>query len=548
MGNTPLKLTRKSLATQTWPQGYHLPGFDIEAMVKATTQAPAWLHIGAGNIFRIFVAGLQQDLLEAGHTDKGIVVYESYDEGIIPASFTPYDNLTLAVTLNADGSVAKQVIASIADAFGADLSRLCGVIAQPSLQMISLTITEKGYAVFPDKICPGPDQAVTAMEQVTAGLYARFQAGAPPLALVAMDNFAENGTKVANAAKTIAKAWQVGGKVPAPFVEYVKAQAYPWTMIDKITPQPSKAIAEILEKDDYSSTQITQTAKNTTVASFVNAEGPQYLVIEDCFPNGRPPLEKAVGKGVFMTDRETVRKADQMKVCACLNPLHTILGVCGTLLGYPTIAACMQDKRLVALIKKAANEAMPTVANPGIINPQDFLNEVVTQRFPNPFIPDTPARINADASQKIPVRFGETLKARKAAGLPIAGADTSMDGTHGGLEAIPRFIALWLRYRMGKDDTGAEIELSPDPRLPEAVLPLLQLDMGANVKSPETCQADCTKVANLRPILSDASIFGVDLYAVGLADTIEKFFVQLTSHPGAVSKFLDDTAQLFAMS
>jgi len=331
-----------------------------------------------------------------------------------------------------------------------------------------------------------------------------------------MDNFAENGTKVSQAAEAIATAWHKAGNAPAAFIDYVKAQAYPWTMIDKITPQPSKAVAEILAKDGYTATDITQTAKSTTVASFVNAEGPQYLVIEDNFPNGRPPLEKTIGRGVFLTDRETVRKADQMKVCACLNPLHTVLGVCGTLLGLPTIAACMQDKRLVAFINHAATEAMPTVANPGIINPQDFLNEVVTQRFPNPFIPDTPARINQDSSQKIPVRFGETLKARKAADLDIVG-----------LEAIPRFVALWLRFRMGKDDTGAVIELSPDPRIPEAVLPLEGLDLG-----------DAAKSANLRPILSDTTIFGVDLYAVGLADKVQSIFEELAAKPGAVSSLL----------
>ncbi|MCL2377980.1 MAG: mannitol dehydrogenase family protein [Defluviitaleaceae bacterium] len=511
-----LTLTKESLSQGNWPASYKLPGFDIEAMTQRTKEAPTWLHIGAGNIFRIFLAGLQQDLLDAGHTNTGIVVYESYDEGIIPASFTPYDNLTLAVSLGEDGSIQKRIIASMADAFHSDLERLSQVIAMPSLQIITFTITEKGYAA--QNICKSPSNAATAMEQVTAGLLARYNADAPPLALVAMDNFAENGTKVSAAAIAIAKAWQENNQAPAGFAEYVQAQSYPWTMIDKITPSPSPAVAKILESEGFASTAITQTAKHTTIAPFVNAEGPQYLVIEDAFPNGRPPFEKAIGAGVYLTDRETVRKSDQMKVCACLNPLHTILGVCGTLLGYPTIAACMQDKRLVALINHAAREAMPTVANPGIINPQDFLNEVVTKRFPNPFIPDTPARINMDASQKIPVRFGVTLSARSAAGMDIAG-----------LEAIPRFIALWLRYRMATDDTGAPMALSPDPKLPAAVLPLEGLRLGEDAKT-----------ADLQPILSDTDTFGVDLYAAGLAGKITEIFTESASQPGAVSRLLSE--------
>jgi len=512
-----LKLTKESLQNPAqWPANYKLPGFDVEQMARRTTKAPTWLHIGAGNIFRIFLAGLQQELLEAGHTDTGIVVYESYDEGIIPASFAPYDNLTLAVSLGSDGSAQKRVIASVADAFHSNPARLCEIIAQPSLQLITFTVTEKGYAAT--NICPSPSAATTAMEQVTAGLLARHKADAPPLALVAMDNFAENGTKVANAAIAIAKAWHAAGSAPASFIEYVQAQSYPWTMIDKTTPSPSPAVAEILEAEGFASTAITQTEKHTTVAPFVNAEGPQYLVIEDAFPNGRPPFEKAIGQGVYLTDRETVRKSDQMKVCACLNPLHTILGVCGTLLGYPTIAACMQDKRLVAFINRAAGEAMPVVANPGIINPQDFLQEVVTKRFPNPFIPDTPARINMDASQKIPVRFGVTLNSRAAAGLDVAG-----------LSAIPRFIALWLRYRMAIDDTGNAMPLSPDPKLPAAVLPLEGLSLGQDAKA-----------VNLQPILSDTATFGVDLYVTGLAGKVKEIFEMLAEKPGEVSRLLNE--------
>ena len=504
-----LTLTRESLRHKdSWPTSFKLPNFDIEAMTTRTSQAPTWLHIGAGNIFRIFVAGLQQDLLEAGHTDTGIIVYESYDEGIIPASFTPYDNLTLAVSLGTDGSVKKRIIASVADAFYSDLSRLCEVIAKPSMQLISFTITEKGYGAA--NICPSPGTAKTAMEQVTAGLLARFQAGGPPLALVAMDNFAENGTKLADAIEAIADKWSSQGSVPADFVDYVKAQAYPWTMIDKITPRPSEAVAKLLAADGYTDTAITETTKHTFAASFVNAEASQYLVIEDSFPNGRPSLGKA---GVYMTDRETVRKVDQMKVCACLNPLHSVLAISGMLLNLPTIADCMKDERLVKLIRQAAKEALPMVENPGILNPEDFLEEVLTKRFPNPFIPDTPARIASDTSQKIPVRFGENLKARQERGLPFDE-----------LSATPLFIALWLRYRIGLDDKGNVLNLSPDPRCPQAAVALGDLQLGQST--------------DLRPILSDATIFGVDLYAVGLGERIEEIFKSLSAKAGAVDAML----------
>jgi len=509
-----MKLNLESISRPSDWAGYELPKFDVSAMVERTKKSPTWLHMGAGNIFRIFVAAAQQDLLEAGLADTGIIVYEAYDENIVPKSFAPYDNLTLGVTLNADGSIQKRVIASMADAFSCNLARLKEVIASPSLQLISLTITEKGYAVNPETVCADPSVAATTIEQIVSGLLSRFEASSPPLALVTMDNFAENGAQLAKSVLAVAEAWLTAGKVSAEFISYVKSQKFPWTMIDKITPRPSEDVAKILAADGYEDTEITETEKHTFVASFVNAEAAKYLIIEDDFPNGRPPLEKA---GVYMTDRETVRKMDQMKVCACLNPLHTILAVSGMLLNYPTISACMKDERLVALLHRAANEALPVVPHPGILDPADFLNEVLTERFPNPFIPDAPARIASDTSQKVPIRFGVTLKERKEKGLPMEE-----------LEAIPLFIALWMRYRMGIDDTGAKMDLSPDPRLPEALNILYGIPFGKGTE------------IDLKPILSNANLFGINLYEAGLGEKIEKLFVELSIRTGAVSKKLTE--------
>ena len=91
------------------------------------------------------------------------------------------------------------------------------------------------------------------------------------------------------------------------------------------------------------------TSKNTYISSFVNAEQTQYLVIEDLFPNSRPSLEKV---GVIFTDRETVDKVEKMKVCTCLNPLHTILAIYGCLLSYTSISEEMKDKHLKGFIQK----------------------------------------------------------------------------------------------------------------------------------------------------------------------------------------------------
>ena len=487
-----------------WPK-YSLPAFDISAMAERTKKEPVWLHMGAGNIFRIFPAVLQQELIEAGYADRGIIVCECYDDELIPASMTPYDNLSLAVTLKADGNADKKIVASMAEAITASTGRerLMEVCAAPSLQMITFTITEKGYKAA------DPHDTNNIMNYITDGLLKRYKAGAPPLSLVSMDNCSQNGSVLKNAVKSTAEAKIKENKTEPDFIQYIESLAFPWTMIDKIVPRPSVEVAKILEAEGYENTAVKTTAKGTWIASFVNGEECQYLVIEDSFPNGRPPLEKA---GVLFTDRETVEKSEKMKVCTCLNPLHTVLATAGCMLGYTFMSDVIGDKHLRAFAEHLAfKESMPVVVNPGIIDPKKFLHDVLNERIPNPFIKDTPQRIAEDNSQKIPIRFGETIKARRNAGLP----DTE-------LEAIPFFFAIYARYLMGVDDKLEEMPVERDPRRDELM---------AHMKGPY----------NLRALFSDAGLFGVDLYADKgiLAKKAEAYFSELTEGPGAVARALE---------
>ena len=61
--------------------------------------------------------------------------------------------------------------------------------------------------------------------------------------------------------------------------------------------------------------------------------------------------------------------------------------------------------------KLGRQECLPAAADPGILDPGKFLDRVIRVRLPNPFTPDTPQRIAADCSQKIPVRFGPAVRA-----------------------------------------------------------------------------------------------------------------------------------------
>lgn len=528
-----MKLNLQDLKNrQPWlDKGYELPSFPLEQVRAATLAEPTWLHFGAGNIFRAFPAVLQQQLLEQGLSSKGIIVCEAYDEEIIEKAFRPYDNLTLAVTLKADGSLHKQVVASIVHAVTArgHMAFLEEVFTAPSLQLVTLTITEKGYSLtdarggyYPQVVreFESPAEEPKSLMGLIARLcYKRYKAGRLPLALVSLDNCSQNGTVLYRAVKTFAQEWHKRGLVDPGFVDYLDNRdlvSFPWTMIDKITPRPSEEVRKVLEQDGYESAAIACTGKNTFVSSYVNAEEVQYLVIEDAFPNGRPPLEQA---GVIFTDRETVDKVEKMKVGTCLNPLHTVLAVYGCLLGYTSVAEEMKDEHLKLFIERLAyREGLPVVVDPGIIRPEDFLREVIDKRLPNPFLPDAPQRIACDTSQKIPMRFGQTLQAYVKAGQDISG-----------LTYIPLFIAGWLRYLLAVDDEGQSFVPSPDPMLDVLQDYLRGLHLGY--------QGDLT--GYVKPILSDARIFGVDLYQYGLAAKVEGMFRELLAGKGAVRQTLD---------
>ena len=509
--------------------GIALPRYDVEAMKAQTLQRPSWVHFGAGNIFRGFLAAAQQTLLNAGVTDTGILAAESFDFQIIDKVYEPYDELSLLVRMHADGSYDKEVVASVAggykaDCAGPDWARLVQVFQDPNLQLASFTITEKGYALTDlagetlpaarQDFAAGPDAPRHTMSIAAALLYRRFQAGGHPIAMVSMDNCAQNGKKLREGVFAAAEAWERAGLVPAAFLAWLsdeKKVTFPWSMIDKITPHPSEQVKKALEDLGLQDMTISRTNTGTLIAPFVNAETTEYLVLEDAFPNGRPPLERA---GVYFTDRATVEKAEKMKVGTCLNPLHTALAVYGCLLGYTTIAAEMADPDLRALVEHIAAEGLPVVEDPGLLSPRKFIDEVLHQRFPNPAIPDTPQRIAADTSQKPPVRYGGTLQRyTQRTDLAVSA-----------LEYIPLVFAGWCRYLVGVDDALREMPVSPDPMAPA----LQALLAGVKVGTPETC------TDQLRPILSNAAIFGVDLYQAGLGEKTEAAFRAMLAGPGAV--------------
>ena len=531
-----MKLTLEGLKdVQAWkPAGIALPDYDIAQVYRNTINSPTWVHFGIGNIFRIFIGSIADRLLSDGKMQNGLTCVETYDYAVVDEIYKPHDNLELSVILNNDGSQDCRVLAPFGEAVKADCddrqqwSRLQEIFRSNGLQMASFTITEKGYALTDlngkysaltqHDLEAGPDKCRGAMAVVTAMLYQRFQSGAAPIALVSMDNCSHNGARLEAAVKEICDGWVSRGFVRPEFEDYISNRsrvAFPWTMIDKITPRPSADIQRMLESKGVDDISAIVTDKKTFIAPFGNAEAVQYLVIEDDFPNGRPPFEKA---GVYMADRDTVNKSEKMKVNTCLNPIHTALCTYDCMLGYDLFADGMSDPDLSRLAHQIGYvEGLPVVADPGIISPKEFLDEVVNVRMLNPYLGDTSQRIAVDISQMVRIRFGVTIQSY-----------CSRYGSAGRLVGIPLAIAGWLRYLLALDDQGQPFSLAPDP-----MIPALQEQMkGIHYGYPQSVQD------HLHPILSNTNIFGLDLYAAGLGRKIENMFREEIAGPGAVRSTL----------
>ncbi|MFD8497463.1 mannitol dehydrogenase family protein [Amycolatopsis sp. NPDC059657] len=365
----------------------HLPA-TIRQPSRRGAAPPGIVHIGPGAFHRAHQAVYTED---AG---DGWQILAVSPRSTITADHLAAQDCYFSVT-ELDGRHERtRVIGSISQALA--LARqpaaFDDAIAAPSTRVVTLTITEQGYA----------EQA--ALGQLVSGLLARLDGHAEPLAIVACDNLRNADLVLPRALDALARGLDPGRY--RAFSDYLATSvSFPASVVDRITPTATagdlSAIADRLGVTDRAA---------------VITEPDKLWVLTDEFPAGRPSWDKA--GAIFVGD---VEPYEQRKL-RLLNGVHSALAYLGTLCDHETIAEAVADPRLEGFARTfAATDIIPALEakyGPGIEAGRYF--ETTLARFANPALRHTTEQVSRDGSRKIPLRILDTISERLAAGrIPV---------------------------------------------------------------------------------------------------------------------------------
>jgi mannitol 2-dehydrogenase len=396
------------------------------------------VHIGVGGFHRAHFAMYLDRLMEQGQAldwavcGMGLLPGDARMRDVLAAQ----DFLYTLVVKHPDGSREARVIGSIVDFVHApdDPQAAIERLADPAVRTVSLTITEGGYNfnqatgefdptnedVIHDLASNAPR---TVFGLVVEALHRRRERGVPPFTVLSCDNIQGNGDVARRQFTAFAR---LRDEVLGDWVE--QEVEFPNCMVDRITPVTS-------DED-----------RQNLAAEFgvldrwpVVCEPFTQWVVEDHFKAGRPPLELA---GVQLV--EDVAPYELMKL-RLLNASHQALCYPGYLAGYRYAHEVCADPVFVAyLLAYMDNEATPTLAEVPGIDIAAYKRQLI-ERFANPSVADTLARLCAESSERIPKWLVPVIHDNLAAGRPV--------------DLSAAIVASWARYAEGQDEQGAPIEV-----------------------------------------------------------------------------------------
>ena len=366
---------------------------------KEAVAKPKIMHFGPGAFFRSFVANLINDVNQKDVEQWGIIAVSLHSDD----TFNKLQGQDLVFNALSVSREKKQVqqVSSISDFFVAkkDSRSVLEALSNEQIEIVSITITEKGYYYDSDKKeldfdnqniiddLRNLENPKTAVGFLVTGLRDRYLSGKVPFTVLSCDNLPNNGAIVKKIILDFAQ------KIDPSFAKWVsKEVCFPSSMVDRITPATK-------EQD------IINFGKEYGVydpALVVHEEFFQW-VIEDKFSSAKPKFELA---GVQMVSN--IELHEKMKL-RCLNGTHSALAYLGYLAGFRTIAECVSDDSVVNYIQYLwEEEIIPTLETPEGENLNDYCS-CLLERYQNPSIEHRTWQIAMDGSQKLPQRILETV-------------------------------------------------------------------------------------------------------------------------------------------
>lgn len=401
---------------------------------------PGIVHLGPGAFFRGFGAVYIEDAVRASGGDWGIIGV-SLQSPTMRDHLASQDNVYTVVTLNPDGSRSTRVIEIFQDLLVApeDPEAVLRVLEDPSIRIVTLTITEKGYCHDPatgrlNLDHPGiihdlaHDMPKTAPGFLVRALQRRRAAGQPPFTVLTCDNLPANGRLVRGILLDFAR------QLDPDLANWIEAEGrFPSTMVDRITPATTPGDIETLAGDN-----------GLLDRAPVICEPFRQWVIEDDFvpaygSSARPDLAAA---GVEIVD--DVAPFEHMKL-RMLNGTHSSLAYLGYLAGHETIAETVADTAFATYVKSLwRDEIIPSFEAPPGVDLEAYATALLT-RYRNPAIRHRTWQIAMDGSQKLPQRILGTVRDNLDRGIDSPGLLTA--------------VAAWMIYVGGTDLNGNAIDV-----------------------------------------------------------------------------------------
>jgi fructuronate reductase len=425
-------MTRLSYASlAALPAAIARPAYDRAALSNGI------VHLGVGAFHRAHQAVMTEAVLASGDLRWGIVAASLRSPDTRDA-LQPQDGLYTVAVRDAGGE-RLQVVGAIRRVLVGpeDPAALIAAMAAPSVKIVTLTVTEKGYChdpatgalneQHPDIVHDLADMTRprSAPGYLLAALAKRRAAGVPPFTVVCCDNLPSNGRTVHRVLSRMASLLE-----PA-FGAYVREKlACPCTMVDRIVPATTNA-----DRADIGA------RLGVTDAWPVVTEPFTQWVIEDRFPEGRP--DWALAGAQFVAD---VAPFELMKL-RLLNGAHSSLAYLGLALGHETVTQAANDPRLSRFLEGLWTEVRPTVPAPQGVDLAAYCADLLA-RFRNPTIKHRLAQIAMDGSQKLPQRLLGSWRETLAAGRPAP--------------HIALAVAAFAAHASGRDADGAPITVQ-DP-------------------------------------------------------------------------------------